>query len=474
FNVEEETFAFLSNVFAEVAELFPSRYIHIGADEAVKTQWQKSPRVQSRMRELGIADEAALQSWFVRRLEKILADNGRRLIGWDEILEGGLPPEATVMSWRGIDGGIEAARQGHDVVMSPVSSMYLDYLQTASPNEPAGRPKLIPLESFYTFEPVPEALTAAERTHILGLQANMWTGDTRGFAGVEHNTFPRLAAVAETGWTLAPKKDYASFLQRLPEQLHRYQMLDIGYAQTPFEVMAEATPLSLAEDSSQGNARVTLSNPLGYPIQYTLEAGQSAPAWLDYRQPLQLPLPANLRVATFADGKAIHSVQRFDFTHASLLDRSDEGLTLCTTDGPVLRMEDDGPAEGPRALFNVAIFEPCWKWVGAPIDGITAVRVRAGRLPYLIQLGDEDSKRRFLPAETAHGELDVRMDGCDGPRLASAPLPAGPDGDGFITLQASLIAPGSGLHDLCIRFSGDTRPDMWVLDRITLLPSKQE
>jgi hexosaminidase len=474
FNVEEEAFAFLSDVLAEVTELFPGQYVHIGADEAVKTQWQQSPRVQARMRELGIADEAALQSWFVQRLEKILAARGRLLIGWDEILEGGLPPATTVMSWRGIEGGIEAARQGHDVVMSPVSAMYLDYLQTHSPNEPAGRPKIIPLDVFYNFEPVPEALTAAERKHILGLQANMWTGDTRSFAGVEHNTFPRLAAMAETGWTPASKKNYASFLQRLPEQLHRYQTLGIGYAQTPFEVMADAALLPSPGDSPHGDVQVALSNPLGYLIRYSLDAGQSDSAWLDYQQPLRLKLPVSLRVAAFAGGESLHSVQRFDFTRASLLDRSDEELALCTMDGPVLRMEDDGPADGPRALFNVAIFEPCWRWNDAPLDGIAAVRVRAGRLPYLIQLGAEDAKRRFLPAETAHGELDIRIDGCQGQRLLTAPLPARPGDDGFITVQAALPVSATGSHDLCIRFTGDTRPAMWVLDRITLLPSKQE
>ena len=474
FNVEAETFAFLSDVFAEVAELFPAPYVHIGADEALKDQWKASPRVQAHMRELGIADETALQAWFVQRLEKILADHDRRLIGWDEILEGGLPPEATVMSWRGIEGGIEAAHKGHDVVMSPVSTMYLDYLQTASPNEPAGRPKLIPLETFYAFEPVPAALDAAQRKHILGLQANMWTGDTRRFAGVEHNTFPRLAAMAETGWTPAANKDYASFLQRLPEQLRRYRMLGIGYAPTPFEVMADAELLPGPGDSPQGDALVTLSNPLGYAIRYSLDAQQPKPLWLDYRQPLRLKLPASLEVAAFAGEQAVHPARRFDFTRASLLQRTDEQLTLCTMEGPVLRMEDDGPAEGPRALFNVNIFEPCWQWKGAPLDGIAALRVRAGRLPYLIQLGAEDAKRRFLPAETAHGELDIRMDGCEGPRLATAPLPAAAEDEGFITVQATLPTTVNDLRDLCIRFSGDTRPAMWVLDRVTLLPSLPE
>lgn len=475
FNVEEETFAFLADVFDEVVELFPSLYIHIGADEALKDQWKASPRVQERMRELGIADEDALQSWFVQRLEKMLSAHGRRLIGWDEILEGGLPPETTVMSWRGIEGGLEAARLGHDVVMSPVSAMYLDYLQTHSPNEPAGRPKLNTMETFYAFEPVPSELEASRHGHILGLQANMWTGDTRTFAGVQHNTFPRLAAVAETGWTPAANKDYASFLQRLPEQLRRYDELGIGYARTPFEVIVDATLLPGPGDSPQGDAQITLSNPLGYPIRYTLDADSLEPRWLGYEHPLlRVKLPVNLAAVAVANNDALLPAQGFDLTRSSLLQRPDEQLALCTESGPVLRMEDDGPAEGPRALFNVAIFEPCWQWKQAPLDDIAAIQVRAGRLPYMFQLGEEDAKRRFLPAETAHGELDIRIDDCDGPRLAMAPLPANPDADGFITLQAALTAPANGFRNLCIRFSGDTRPDMWVLDRVTLLPSTPE
>ena len=184
-----------------------------------------------------------------------------------------------------------------------------------------------------------------------------------------------------------------------------------------------------------------------------------------------MKLPARLQAAAFADGRPLQPAQRFDLDRAALSSRDNKQLALCSSDGPVLRMEDDGPVDGPRALFDVAIFEPCWQWRQAPLDGVATVEVRAGRLPYLIQLGAEDAKRRFLPAETAHGELDVRIDGCDGPRLASAPLPATPEADGFVTVHAALPAGSDGLHDLCIRFSGDTRQAMWVLDRITLLPS---
>jgi len=474
FNVEEATFSFLEDVFAEVAELFPSPYVHVGGDEALKDQWQASPRVQARMRELGIADEAALQSWFIHRLERILAAHGRRLVGWDEILEGGLAPNAIVMSWRGTEGGIAAARMGHDVVMSPVASMYLDYLQTASPNEPAGRPRLNTLETFYRFEPVPAALDAAQRRHVIGLQANMWTGDTRRIKGVEHNSFPRLAAVAETGWTPAARKDYAGFLQRLPAQLQRYRLLGIAYAGTPFEVVLDAAPSDANAAFPARYARAVLSNPLGYAVHYTLDGSVPAASSPRHREPLRLALPATLRAAAFSGDAPLAAANAFRLDAGSLLSRSDEELTTCDAKGPVLRMEDDGPPDVPGALFNVAILAPCWQWAGAPLAGTSGVRVRAGRLPYLFQLGAEDAQRRFLPAESAHGELDVRLDGCDGPRIASAPLPATPAADGFAEVEAAWSTPVDGARELCIRFSGDTRPAMWVLDTITLLPASVE
>ncbi|MGH8027593.1 MAG: beta-N-acetylhexosaminidase, partial [Pseudoxanthomonas sp.] len=219
FNVEESTFVLLENVLGEVVALFPGTYVHVGGDEAVKDQWKASARVQERIRELGVKDEAGMQSYMIKRLEKYLVAKHRRLIGWDEILEGGLPEEATVMSWRGIEGGIQAANQGHDVVMSPSSELYLDYLQTDSPNEPPGRPATIPLKQVCAFEPVPAALAADKRSHILGLQANTWTEHMRTFARVQHAVFPRIAALAETAWSPLRNKSWDGFLARLPAQL---------------------------------------------------------------------------------------------------------------------------------------------------------------------------------------------------------------------------------------------------------------
>lgn len=468
FNVDEGTFEFLDQVLAEVAELFPGDYIHIGGDEAIKDQWRASTRVQQRRHELGLADEAQLQAWFITRLEAMLVKRGKRLIGWDEILEGALPASATVMSWRGTDGGIAAARAGHDVVMSPSPDLYLDYLQTDTPGEPAGRPKTVPLRTVYAFDPVPAELTSEQRQHVLGLQANLWTGDIADLAGLEHAAFPRLAAVAETGWTPQADKDYDTFLARLPTQLRRYRELGIGYASTPFSVVLTAAA------TGEGRARITLSNPLGYPIHYNINGGPPDTSSPAYRAPLDLALPVTITAAAFADGKVLAAPMSRLIDATTLLRHEDEQLEQCAEDGPVLRMANPRSPEA-GGLFNVAILAPCWRWSDAPLDGIGTIRVRAARLPYRFRLGsEEERRRRFLPATTAQGELDIRIDGCDGPRLATAAMPAHVDAEGLATVLAPVRLPARGAHTLCIRFSGDTRPQMWVLDQISLQPTDPE
>ncbi len=462
FNTDEATLRFLENVLLEVIDMFPARYVHIGGDEAVKDQWIASPRVQAHMRAIGAKNEMEMQSHLIKRLEKFLEQHDRRLIGWDEILEGGLPPEATVMSWRGTEGGLKAASEGHDVVMTPVTHMYMDYLQTSSPNEPPGRPTTIELRKAYEFEPVPAGLAADKRQHILGLQANMFTEHTRSDRILEHNLFPRLAAVAETGWSPADKRDFAGFLQRLPRQLQRYRAMGIDYAQTPFQV-----DMHDSGDRAAGTARVTLDNPLGYAVHYTLDGSEVGPTSPRYTQPLQVGLPTEIRAAAFFQDRPLAAASRFAVTADSLLTRDDTRLDLCPGDGKLLlRLEDDGPADGERAIFNVNIFSPCWLWRDADLAGVSAVKVRAGRIPYNFQLAHDEPSRRFAPSRTAHGELEILAD-CKGTPLVSLPLPAAPGADGFVELQAPLRT-SSPRADLCIRFTGDTRPELWTLDWIKL------
>lgn len=465
FNVEDSTVAFLENVLEEVIELFPARYVHVGGDEAVKDQWKASRQVQQRMRALGIKDEMAMQSHIIKRLETFLEAHDRRLIGWDEILEGGLPPQATVMSWQGTEGGLAAARAGHDVIMSPVGYLYLDYLQTASPNEPPGRPTQVTLGKLYNFEPVPAGLPADKRQHILGLQANMFTEHTRTYARLQHNLFPRLAAVAETGWSTPEHRDFRDFLARLPAQLQRYRAWGLAYAQTPFEVGVAHT-----DDHAANTVTVSLANPLGYEVRYSTDGKPVTAQSALYRQPLTETLPATVQAAAFYRGQMLAATPTTAaFTPQSLLSRrSDELLSCVGNKGLVLRLEDDGPREGNRAVFNVDIFQPCWRWPQAQLDGIGSVEVRAGRIPYYFQLAHDEPKRRFEKAKRTHGEMQVRRGDCNGEVLAEAALPAKPDADGFVTLRAALPKGTQGTGDLCINFTGDTRPAMWVLDEVTL------
>ncbi len=467
FNTEETTFTFLENVLEEVIALFPSTYVHVGGDEAVKDQWEASARVQARMREVGAGNEMEMQSHLIKRLETFLEQHDRRLIGWDEILEGGLPPEATVMSWRGTEGGLKAASEGHDVVMSPVTDMYMDYLQTSSDSEPPGRPLVTSLARVYGFEPVPDALAKDKQQHILGLQANMFTEHTRTYARLQHNLFPRLAAVAETGWSPRERRDYADFLARLPHQLQRWQAMGIAYAQTPFQVEQDSR-----DDRKAGTATLALSTPLGYEIHYSVDGSPVTAQSPRYTAPLTQPLPVALQAATFFNGKPLaNAASRFDITAASLLTRNDQQLAMCPGEGKLLlRLEDDGPADGERAIFNVNIFNPCWLWKDADVDGIARLRVRAGQIPYYFQLAHDEPARKFSPARSAHGEMDVLNGTCESKPLVSVPLPATPGADGFITLEAALPRSLKGPQDLCVRFTGDTRPTMWVVDEVTLQP----
>ncbi len=225
----EQTFQFLDDVLGEVTSLFPSRYIHIGGDEVPKVRWRASPLAQDIMRREGLKDEEALQSWFIRRVERMLTARSRRLIGWDEILEGGLAPDATVMSWRGSSGGIDAAREGHDVIMSPNSHLYLDAYQGAARHEPLAIGGFLPLKRVYEFEPIPDALTAEQARHILGAQGNVWTEYLKTPAVVEYMAYPRALALAEVNWSPRASRSWESFIARLPYALRSLDGLGVRY-----------------------------------------------------------------------------------------------------------------------------------------------------------------------------------------------------------------------------------------------------
>jgi len=236
---KEDTFKFLEDVLTEVMTIFPSKYIHIGGDEATKTNWETCPYCQKRIKDEGLENVEELQSYFVKRIEKFINSEGKKLIGWDEILEGGLAPDATVMSWRGFKGGLEAAAQGHDVVMTPVSHSYFDYYQGPPELEPTAGGSVTTVSKVYQFDPVVDSMTEEEAKHVLGGQANLWAEHVPTESHSQYMIFPRLTALAETVWSPKSSRNWGDFSKRLSSAFERYEYLGINYAKSSFIVTSD-------------------------------------------------------------------------------------------------------------------------------------------------------------------------------------------------------------------------------------------
>lgn len=309
----DSVFLFLQDVLDEVIELFPSKYIHIGGDESPKVRWEKCPKCQQRIKTLGLKDEHALQSYFVQRMEKYLNGKGRQIIGWDEILEGGLAPNATVMSWRGIEGGIAAAKQKHDVIMTPSSYCYLDYYQSQGKNEPLAIGGFVPVSKIYSYEPVPEELTKEEAQYIKGAQGNLWTEYIDNADYAEYMVYPRAVALAEVVWSPKDKRDYDNFLERLKVHVHRLDMKNVNYAKHVFEVRGE-----IITDSSSG-VLLKLDTKLdGGKIVYTTDGSAPTPKSTPYTTPIPVQQTGDIRAAVYQEDKRFGNeyVQTFLFHHA--------------------------------------------------------------------------------------------------------------------------------------------------------------
>lgn len=228
---KESTFAFLQDVLDEVIPLFPSKYVHIGGDESPKANWERCPNCQNRIKKEKLSDEHELQSYFVQRMEKYINGKGKQIIGWDEILEGGLAPNATVMSWRGEKGGIEAAKQHHDVIMTPTTYNYFDYYQSEDKdNEPLAIGGFLPIEKVYSYNPIPEELDKEEEKFILGAQGNVWTEYMKTEKQVEYMTFPRMTALSEVVWSPQESRNWDDFKNRLEDMSKRYDAMGLNYA----------------------------------------------------------------------------------------------------------------------------------------------------------------------------------------------------------------------------------------------------
>ncbi len=289
----ERTFGFLEDVLTEVMSLFPGPFIHVGGDEAPKTRWKASPVAQDVIRREGLKDEDELQSYFIRRIEQFLLQHGKRLIGWDEILEGGLAPEATVMSWRGISGGIAAAREGHDVIMTPGSHMYFDHAQGPERFEPLSIGGFLPMDTVYNYEPVPDSLTPEQATHVLGAQGNVWTEYLATPQAVEFMAYPRALALAEVTWSPRSARDWNSFVARLPLALDALGRLGVNYRAPSVEGL-DADRLTLAD-------KVTLVLATLLPdetIHYTTDGTDPTALGPRYDGPVSVPVSPGGTVVT--------------------------------------------------------------------------------------------------------------------------------------------------------------------------------
>ncbi|MEZ4796445.1 MAG: family 20 glycosylhydrolase [Flavobacteriaceae bacterium] len=290
---KEETFTFLEDVLDEVLELFPSTYIHIGGDEAPKTRWKNCDHCQSLIKKEGLKDEHELQSYFISRIEKYLNSKGRQIIGWDEILEGGLAPNATVMSWRGINGAIEAAKQQHNVIMTPTSHCYFDYYQSENEDEPLAIGGYLPLEKVYSFNPIPEELNEDETKYVLGAQGNIWTEYMKTSKHVEYMAFPRILAMSEVVWSKQKNKNYPDFVKRVENFYKRLDALNINYANHLYEIEGEL----ISNENGLSYQLQTLTE--GKTIQFTSDGSEPTINSEAYTKPIPITESVNLKAAVF-------------------------------------------------------------------------------------------------------------------------------------------------------------------------------
>ena len=455
FNTSDQTFTMLHAVLDQVMALFPGPYIHIGGDESPKGQWQADPRERAKLASLGLHDDGQLQGWFTAQIGAYLEQHGRRLVGWDEILEGGVPADATVMSWHGIDGALAAARSGHDAVLAPEPTFYLDNRQSDSPDEPPGRGEIVDWRRLYDFPLLPATITSAERAHILGVQANLWTEHVGNGRDADRMLWPRAAVVAELGWSPAQGHDWSGFSRRLVSAMAGWRALGWGYDETP-----------LAAEATVTGDQIALRQPARIgTLRYTIDG--SAPTTISpaYTAPIPLAQAGDVHAQSSLDGMALGVAARFRIDAASARTEAASAMRQCARKLP-LRLADSGGSADGRPIHWVDVMEPCWIWPAAPLDGATHVVAQVAQVPYNFSFGNDPIPAHFAPPRTRFGELEVRQDRCDGPLIAIVPMTAPTRGES--EAKAPLAMPVTGPHDLCMTFTQATADPLWVLDRLTL------
>jgi hexosaminidase len=300
----DSTFLFLQDILTEMMELFPSTFIHIGGDEADKKEWRVCPKCQARIKGEHLKDESELQSYFVQRIEKFLNSHNRRLIGWDEILEGGIAPNAAVMSWRGTEGGAAAARQGHDAVMTPASHMYFNSYQGKEDLEPLAGGGYLPISKVYSYEPVPDGLTTEEANHILGAQGCLWGEFIPSPEQAEYMVLPRIAALAEVVWSSKESRNWLDFAGRLEHQMKRYGASVYNYAKSAYQVI-----ISPSSDSVKKQVKLTLANEMNYPsIRFTMDGSDPTTSSRLYKSPIMISKTTTVKGRVFLKGALLGKV----------------------------------------------------------------------------------------------------------------------------------------------------------------------
>ena len=396
---KEETYEFLEGVLTEVAELFPYEYIHIGGDECPKVRWEVCPDCQKRIADNNLKDEHELQSYLVRRMEAFLSAKGKKLIGWDEILEGGIADNAAVMSWRGHAGGINAANMGHDVVMTPHSFVYLDYYQSKY-NEPLSIGGMLPLEKVYSIDIMPPEIAEEKRHHIIGAQSNLWTEYVGDEKHAEYMAFPRLAALAEAIWTPQAQLDFAGFLRRMSAHYARYDEMDLNY-RVPYPTGYEA--INLVTD---GTVKVELSNGVpGSSIYYTTDGSEPDGKSKLYTGPLTLAPDdeITLKSVTVMPGGRHSAVMTGLFRKAELKESSpveslNPGLNLHLYRGEFNTVEDftgDADTSGTVATVKIPAGAPAENF-GLLLEGF--IMAHADGI-YSFFTGSDDGVRVYIDGE---------------------------------------------------------------------------
>lgn len=472
FSPEDRSMTFIKGVLDELMEVFPSQFIHLGGDEAVKDQWERSPAVQAKMKALGLKTEMQMQSWMIDQLGEYLAKHGRRLIGWDEILEGGLPPSASVMSWRGEKGAVEAANQGHDVVLSPAPILYLDSLQSDRSDEPPGRlsngDAIVTLADLYKYDPEPAGLAPDKARHVLGAQINAFSEYLVTPQQLQHAMFPRASALAELTWSPKVAQDFPGFVARMEPQMGRYARAGIAAADSAFAVDFKLQGTRGAALRA-GKVPVALSTQTGFgTIRYTLDGTTPTARSKAYASPLSVAPGTVLRAAAFAgDGRPTATPRSFETSRVALLRRTASDLVACPKGAIGLRVPLTSEATANTPVYNVNIFDTCTMYPAAPVDVAGGFTVDVARLARHYGLAHDTSKLTQHYAVTAHGELIVRTGGCDGPVAASFPLPDPANSPTRMTFKGTL-PKGTGDSDLCMLFTESLDDPFYAVETMQL------